>query len=54
MGKIIKKNGYVYFYENKNGNETWFNMGKDPDYVEMKKEKVEKTNEKKLNEKKEE
>lgn len=31
MSKIVKKDGYVYLYENIHNNETWFCMGKDFD-----------------------
>ena len=45
MVKIIKKNGYVYLFEDINGNTTHFNLGKDPD-SEMWKEEIEEINEK--------
>lgn len=36
MQKIIRKNGFVYLVENfdKKGFETFYNLGKDPDYWE--------------------
>ena len=34
MGKIVKKDGYVYYVEGEKGFETFHNLGKDPSYWE--------------------
>ena len=39
MERIEKKNGYVYLVEGRKGFETYYNLGKDPDYWEKPKKK---------------
>lgn len=43
MQKIIRKNGFVYLVDGEKGFETYYNLGKDPDYWEKPKVKKKKT-----------
>ena len=52
--KIIKRNGYVYGVEGDIGFETYYNLGKDPDYIKEDKPTDEDIKPKRKNTKKEE